>query len=78
MGAERVATEPGSLIAYVAHRRRTEWQAKCGMEFCMAIPLLTRRAGLPEFTDEVVSRTDVQAMIQRVDSSGHPDAGAAG
>jgi hypothetical protein len=32
----------------------------------------------PEFTDEVVNRPDVQAMIQKVDFGVHPDADAAG
>lgn len=44
----------------------------------MAILLLERRGGLPEFTDEVVNRPDVQAMIERVDFGVHPDAEAAG
>jgi 2-methylcitrate dehydratase PrpD len=37
------------------------------MEFCMAILLLEGRAGLNEFTDEVVNRPDVKAMIEKVD-----------
>jgi 2-methylcitrate dehydratase PrpD len=37
------------------------------MEFCMAILLLERRAGLSELTDEIVLRTDVQRMIEKVD-----------
>jgi 2-methylcitrate dehydratase PrpD len=37
------------------------------MEFCMAILLLEGRAGLNEFTDEVVLREDVQRMIERID-----------
>jgi 2-methylcitrate dehydratase PrpD len=48
------------------------------MEFCMAILLIERKAGLQEFTDEVVNRTDVQAMIQKVSFGVHPDAEAAG
>jgi 2-methylcitrate dehydratase PrpD len=48
------------------------------MEFCMAILLLERKAGLPEFTDEVVNRPDVQAMIKQVDFGVHPEAEAAG
>jgi 2-methylcitrate dehydratase PrpD len=37
------------------------------MEFCMAILLLRGRAGLKEFTDEVVNAPDVKAMIEKVD-----------
>jgi 2-methylcitrate dehydratase PrpD len=48
------------------------------MEFCMAILLLERRGGLPEFTDEVVNRPDVQEMIARVNFGVHPQAEAAG
>jgi 2-methylcitrate dehydratase PrpD len=48
------------------------------MEFCMAILLLERRGALPEFTDEVVNREDVQAMIARVNFGVHPEAEAAG
>ena len=37
------------------------------MEFCIAILLLERRAGLPEFTDEVVNRPAVKKMIEKVE-----------
>jgi 2-methylcitrate dehydratase PrpD len=37
------------------------------MEFCMAILLLEGRAGLAEFTNEVVLRPNVQAMIEKID-----------
>ncbi|MGA0865243.1 MAG: MmgE/PrpD family protein, partial [Burkholderiaceae bacterium] len=55
-----------------------ELQAKFSMEFCMAILLLEGRAGLSEFTDEVVMRPDVQAMIKKVDFGVDPEAEAAG
>jgi 2-methylcitrate dehydratase PrpD len=48
------------------------------MEFCMAILLLRRRAGLAEFTDEIVNLPEVQAMIRKVDFGVHPEAEAAG
>jgi 2-methylcitrate dehydratase PrpD len=38
-------------------------QAKFSMEFCLSSLLLYRRAGVGEFTDEVVRRPEVQAMI---------------
>lgn len=44
----------------------------------MAILLLDGRAGLNEFTDEVVMRPDVQAMIAKVDFGVDPVAEAAG
>ena len=44
----------------------------------MAILLLERKGGLEQFTDEVVNRPDVQAMIGKVDFGVHPEAEAAG
>lgn len=74
----KVGTNQNMPNALIHHRPRTELQAKFSMEFCMAILLLERKAGLPEFTDEVVNRPDVQAMIQKVDFGVHPEAEAAG
>jgi 2-methylcitrate dehydratase PrpD len=48
------------------------------MEFCMAILLLQRKAGLAEFTDQVVNRPGVRKMIEKVDFGVHPEAEAAG
>lgn len=44
----------------------------------MAILILERKGGLEQFTDEVVNRPDVQAMIERIDFGVHPEAEAAG
>lgn len=74
----RVGTNHNMLNALIHHRPRNELQAKFSMEFCMAILLLERRAGLSEFNDAVVGRPDVQAMIQKVDFHVHPEAEAAG
>jgi 2-methylcitrate dehydratase PrpD len=64
--------------ALIHHKPTTELQAKFSMEFCMAILLLERKAGLNEFLDEVVNRPDVQAMIAKVEFGVHPEAEAAG
>src|SRR5687767_12175064 len=74
----RVGTNSNMPNALIHHRPATELQAKFSMEFCMAILLLERRAGLVEFTDEVVNRPDVKAMIERIEFGTHPDAEAAG
>ena len=74
----KVGTNQNMPNALIHHRPSTELQAKFSMEFCMAILLLARKAGLPEFTDEVVNRPDVQAMIKKVDFGVHPDAEATG
>lgn len=66
---------PNTLI----HRRPgNELQAKFSMEFCLAILLLERKAGLAEFTDAVVNRPDVQRMLAKVEFGVHPEAEAAG
>jgi 2-methylcitrate dehydratase PrpD len=73
-----VGTNHNMPNALIHHRPRTELQAKFSMEFCMAILLLERKAGLEQFTDEVVNRPDVQALVQKIDFGVHPDAEAAG
>jgi 2-methylcitrate dehydratase PrpD len=73
-----VGTNHNMPNALIHHRPRTELQAKFSMEFCMAILLLEREAGLEQFTDEVVNRPDVQALVQKIDFGVHPDAEAAG
>jgi len=66
---------PNTLI----HRRpQNELQAKFSMEFSMAILLLDGKAGLLQYTDAVVQRPDVQAMLERVNFHVHPEAEAAG
>jgi 2-methylcitrate dehydratase PrpD len=73
-----VGTNQNMPNALIHHRPTTELQAKFSMEFCMAILLLERRAGLAEFTDEVVNRADVTAMIEKIEFGIHPDAESAG
>jgi 2-methylcitrate dehydratase PrpD len=48
------------------HQPKTGLEAKFSMEFCLAILLLERKAGLGQFSDKVVERTDVQEMIRRI------------
>jgi 2-methylcitrate dehydratase PrpD len=74
----KVGTNHNMPNALIHHRPKTELNAKFSMEFCMAILLLERKAGLAEFTDEVVNRDDVRAMIEKVDFGVHPEAEAAG
>jgi len=73
-----VGTNHNMPNALIHHRPKNELQAKFSMEFCMAILIIERRGGLEQFTDEVVNRADVQAMIQKVDFGVHPEAEAAG
>src|SRR6266481_3893374 len=60
------------------HQPRTGLEAKFSMEFCLAILLLERKAGLSEFLDKVVQRTDVQEMIRKINFYVDPEAESAG
>ncbi len=66
---------PNTLIH---HRPVNELQAKFSMEFCLAILLLERKAGLAQFTDVVVNRPDVKQMIEKIEFAVHPEAEATG
>jgi 2-methylcitrate dehydratase PrpD len=48
------------------HRPQTGLEGKFSMEFAMAAAVTSRRASLPEYTDDFVRRPDVQAMMQKV------------
>ncbi len=74
----RVGTNHNMPNALIHHQPTNELQAKFSMEFCMAVLLIEGRAGLREFTDEVVNRADVRDMIARIDFGVHPQAEAAG
>ena len=45
---------------------QNELEAKFSLQFCLGILLLRRRAGLQEFTDEVVRSPQVREMMERV------------
>jgi 2-methylcitrate dehydratase PrpD len=62
---------PNTLIH---HHPTNSLQAKFSMEFCMAIILVDGAADLTKFTDAVVNRPDVQAMINRVHFYADPEA----
>jgi len=53
-------------------------EAKFSMEFCMAILLLRGKAGLSEFSDQVVQQADVQEMVGRINFYVDPEAESAG
>lgn len=74
----RVGTNSNMPNALIHHRPINELQAKFSMEFCMAILLLEGQAGLAQFTDEVVNRADVKAMIKKINFVIDPEAEAAG
>ena len=73
-----VGTNKNMPNALIHHHPTDALQAKFSMEFCMAALLLYGKAGLTEFSDEVVQRPEVQAMIRRVHFGVNPEAEAAG
>ena len=60
------------------HQPKTGLEAKFSMEFCMAILLLEHKAGLGQFSDKVVQRSDVQEMIRKINFYVEPEAESAG
>src|SRR5712671_2470814 len=60
------------------HQPKTGLEAKFSMEFCLAILLLERKAGLGEFSEKVVHRPDVQEMIRKINFYVDPEAESAG
>jgi len=53
-------------------------EGKFSMEYCLAVLLVAGKAGLNEFTDAVVVRPDLQAMMGRIRFYVDPEAEAAG
>lgn len=74
----RVGTNSNMPNALIHHRPANELQAKFSMEFCMAVLLIEGRAGLAEFTDDIVNRHDIKAMIEKIDFVVDQSAEAAG
>src|ERR1700720_3464610 len=60
------------------HNPKTGLEAKFSMEFCIAILLLERKAGLGQFSDKVVQRPDVREMIRKINFYVDPEAERAG
>ena len=60
------------------HDPKTGLEGKFSMEFCLAILLVDRKAGLSQFSDKVVQRPDVQAMIRKINFYVDPEAENAG
>src|SRR6266702_4464010 len=60
------------------HQPKTGLEAKFSMEFCLAILLLKRKAGLGEFSEKVVHRPEVQEMIRKINFYVDPEAESAG
>ncbi|HEV8519007.1 MAG TPA: MmgE/PrpD family protein [Burkholderiales bacterium] len=59
------------------HQPKTGLQGKFSMEFCLAAIMVLRQAGLSEFSDEVVNRSDIREFLGKIDYSVYSDAEAA-
>lgn len=56
------------MVNTLIHNNPTDaMQARFSMPFCLAVLLVEGRAGIGEFTDAVVNRPDIRAMIRRID-----------
>ena len=73
-----VGTNRNMPNALIHHHPTDALQGKFSMEFCMAVLLLYRKAGLNEFTDEMVRRPEVQSMIDRIHFGVNDEAERAG
>jgi len=73
-----VGANHSMVTTLLHHHPTTGLQAKFSMEFGISILLLERKAGLAQYTDAVVQRTDVQEMIRRVNFYVDPEAEQAG
>ncbi|HXT37901.1 MAG TPA: MmgE/PrpD family protein [Chloroflexota bacterium] len=62
----RVGTNSNVPNALIYPRPTTELEAKFSLQFCMAVAVVRRRAGLREFTNETVADPEIQAMEERV------------
>src|SRR6266852_5935335 len=60
------------------HNPKTGLEGKFSMEYCLAILLLERKAGLAQFSDKNVQRADVRDMIRRINFYVDPEAESAG
>ena len=62
----RLGTSSNVLNALRYQEPQNELEAKFSLPFCLAVLVQERRAGLGEFTDEVVRRPDLRRMMGRV------------
>jgi 2-methylcitrate dehydratase PrpD len=60
------------------HDPKTGLEGKFSMEFCLAILLLERKAGLSQFSDKVVQRSDIREMMSKINFYVDPAAESAG
>jgi 2-methylcitrate dehydratase PrpD len=57
----------------IKHRPPTAYAAKFSTPYCIAVGMITGKAGLAEFTDEAIADPRVQALIARIHYEINPD-----
>src|SRR3984893_2112326 len=73
-----MCTNHNMTTTLLHHNPKTGLEAKFSMEFCIAVLLLERKAGLGQFSDKVVQRPDVRKMIRKINFYVDPQAESAG
>lgn len=68
-----IAGNRSNVSTLFYHHPTTGLEAKFSMEFAVSILLLDGKAGLAHFTDAVVKREDVQAMLNRTNFHADPE-----
>ncbi len=74
----RVGTNSHMPNTLIHNDPQNELQAKFSMQYSMAVLLVAGRAGLNEYTDAMVMRPDIRAMMQRIEFGVDAEAEAAG
>lgn len=65
----RVQTNPRTLATLLHNRPTSALQAKFSMPFSLAVLLVEGRGGVDAYTDAMVGRADIRAVMERVDYS---------
>ena len=73
-----IGANHGMTTTLLHHRPTTGLEGKFSMEFCLAILLLQRNASLGDFSEATMQRSDVKAMIERINFYVDPAAESAG
>jgi 2-methylcitrate dehydratase PrpD len=71
-----IRIQPGADTALIYKEPRTGLEGKFSMEYALAAALHDGKVTLASFTDEMVQRADIRAVMKRVRTEYKPEAGA--
>ena len=74
----RLGAGPNILNPLRYQEPQNALEAKFSLQFCLGILMLRRRAGVQEFTDDVVRSAEVREMMERVNTYHSPEIEAKG